>query len=82
MRALDPNRPRVPRGHRVSVDEAQAGRELALAAGLVAAAHEVEQLTHQQVVIAREAGATWQQIGDVLGMTAKSAWKRYVDAQA
>lgn len=26
---------------------------------------------------ARAAGATWQQLGAVLGMTPKSAWKRY-----
>lgn len=33
---------------------------------------------HQTAVRARLVGATWQQLGDVLGMTAKSAWKRYV----
>jgi hypothetical protein len=38
----------------------------------------VEQQMHTAAVQARESGATWQEIGAALGITAKSAWKRYV----
>jgi hypothetical protein len=38
----------------------------------------VELEVHLVAVEARKAGATWEQIGSVLGLTAKSAWKRYV----
>lgn len=39
----------------------------------------LEAVLDGQVVEARAAGATWTQIGDLLGMTAKSAWKRYAE---
>jgi hypothetical protein len=39
---------------------------------------ELDRQLHVAAVSAREEGATWQQLGAALGITAKSAWKRYV----
>lgn len=75
----------VPRQERplVTRDKAQRDEdalEQALArleyARFALAALEME--VHHAAVDARIAGATWQTLGDALGMTAKSAWKRYV----
>lgn len=35
---------------------------------------ELERIRREQVIAARAAGATWQQIGDALGVTRQSAW--------
>jgi hypothetical protein len=40
-------------------------------------AREVERLTADWVQKARDAGASWQQIGDALGVTRQAAQQRY-----
>jgi hypothetical protein len=47
-------------------------------AGLRTAVEALELELHRAAVAARLEGATWAQLGDVLDMTPKSAWKRYV----
>lgn len=39
--------------------------------------HELERIRREQVVAARAAGASWQQIGDALGVTRQSAWESF-----
>lgn len=39
--------------------------------------HELDRIRRQQVVAARAAGASWQQIGDALGVTRQSAWESF-----
>jgi hypothetical protein len=39
--------------------------------------HELERIRRDQVVAARAAGASWQQIGDALGVTRQSAWESF-----
>lgn len=38
---------------------------------------ELDQLRRQQVAAAREAGATWEQVGEALGVSRQSAWEYY-----
>ena len=42
--------------------------------------HELERIRREQVVAARAAGASWQQIGDALGVTRQSAWESFTAA--
>ena len=42
--------------------------------------HELERIRREQVVAARAAGASWQQIGDALGVTRQSAWEGFTAA--
>ena len=39
--------------------------------------HELERIRRDQVIAARAAGASWQQIGDALGVTRQSAWESF-----
>jgi hypothetical protein len=39
--------------------------------------HELDRIRRTQVVAARAAGASWQQIGDALGVTRQSAWESF-----
>lgn len=38
---------------------------------------ELDELRRQQVAAARDAGATWEQVGEALGMSRQSAWEYY-----
>ncbi len=38
---------------------------------------ELDRIRRMQVVAARAAGASWQQIGDALGVTRQSAWESF-----
>ena len=38
---------------------------------------ELDRIRRKQVVAARAAGASWQQIGDALGVTRQSAWESF-----
>lgn len=38
---------------------------------------ELDELRRQQVAAARAAGATWEQVGDALGVSRQSAWEYY-----
>jgi len=38
---------------------------------------ELDRIRRTQVVAARAAGASWQQIGDALGVTRQSAWETF-----
>lgn len=38
---------------------------------------ELERIRREQVIAARSAGASWQQIGDALGVTRQSAWESF-----
>lgn len=42
--------------------------------------HELERIRREQVIAARAAGASWQQIGDALGMSRQSAWEAFTAA--
>ena len=42
--------------------------------------HELERIRREQVIAARAAGASWQQIGDPLGMSRQSAWEAFTAA--
>jgi predicted DNA-binding protein (UPF0251 family) len=42
--------------------------------------HELERIRRQQVIAARAAGASWQQIGDALGVSRQSAWEAFTAA--
>jgi hypothetical protein len=42
--------------------------------------HELERIRREQVVAARAAGASWQQIGDALGVSRQSAWEAFTAA--
>lgn len=74
------DRPSVPRSGTTRAPVQRPGLEAAL--GQVDALREaVELLEHQlhvAAVQARRQGATWAALGSALGMTPKSAWKRYV----
>lgn len=39
--------------------------------------HELERIRREQVIAARAAGASWQRIGDALGVTRQSAWEGF-----
>ena len=39
--------------------------------------HELERIRREQVIAARTAGASWQQIGDALGVSRQSAWEAF-----
>ncbi len=39
--------------------------------------HELDRIRRTQVIAARAAGASWQQIGDALGVTRQSAWESF-----
>lgn len=39
---------------------------------------ELDELRRQQVAAARDAGATWEQVGEALGISRQSAWEYYV----
>jgi hypothetical protein len=39
--------------------------------------HELERIRREQVIAARATGASWQQIGDALGVTRQSAWESF-----
>lgn len=38
---------------------------------------ELDRIRREQVIAARAAGASWQQIGDALGVTRQSAWESF-----
>lgn len=38
---------------------------------------ELDEMRRQQVAAARAAGATWDQVGEALGMSRQSAWEYY-----
>lgn len=38
---------------------------------------ELDDMRHQQVAAARDAGASWDQIGDALGVSRQSAWEYF-----
>jgi len=38
---------------------------------------EIERLRREQVIAARKAGASWEQVGEALGMTRQSAWEQF-----
>jgi hypothetical protein len=38
---------------------------------------ELDELRRQQVAAARAAGATWEQVGEALGISRQSAWEHY-----
>ncbi len=42
--------------------------------------HELERIRREQVISARAAGASWQQIGDALGVSRQSAWEAFTAA--
>jgi len=42
--------------------------------------HELERIRREQVVCARVAGASWQQIGNALGVSRQSAWETFAAA--
>lgn len=42
--------------------------------------HELERIRREQVLAARAAGASWQQIGDALGVSRQSAWEAFTAA--
>ncbi len=42
--------------------------------------HELERIRREQVIAARAAGASWQQIGDALGVSRQSAWEAFTTA--
>ena len=42
--------------------------------------HELERIRREQVIAARAAGASWQQIGDAIGVTRQSAWESFTAA--
>ncbi len=44
---------------------------------LARTAAELDELRRQQVAAARAAGATWEQVGEALGMSRQSAWESY-----
>lgn len=52
--------------------------ELRTLASLAKTAEETVQATTAQVIRAKQAGATWDEIGDALGVSKQSAWERYV----
>lgn len=39
--------------------------------------HELDRIRRTQVIAARAAGASWQQIGDALGVSRQSAWESF-----
>ena len=41
---------------------------------------ELGRIRREQVIAARTAGASWQQIGDALGVSRQSAWESFTDA--
>lgn len=55
----------------LSADPLEALRELTRAGA------ELEEIARQQVVEARRRGATWEQIGESLGMSRQAAWEYY-----
>lgn len=52
--------------------------ELRTLAALALTAEQTAQATTAQVIRAKDAGATWDEIGDALGVSKQSAWERYV----
>lgn len=54
-----------------------AGAEIAVLVALTTRRAEIDASMPAAVNAAREAGATWQQIGDALGMTRQSAHVKY-----
>ena len=79
MSVVRGDRPSVPRsGYTRPV--ARPGLEAALGRvdALQSAIEQLERELHLAACQARGMGATWAQLGGVLGVTAKSAWKRYV----
>ena len=55
----------------LSADPLEALRELARSEP------ELERLRRDKVLAARTAGATWEQVGDALGMSRQSAWEYF-----
>ena len=39
--------------------------------------HELDRIRREQVLAARAAGASWQQVGDALGISRQSAWESF-----
>ena len=44
---------------------------------LVRCEDEIERLRRERIKEARSAGASWEQVGEVLGMTGQSAWEYF-----
>jgi len=44
---------------------------------LVESEAEIDRIRRTQVIAARAAGATWQQVGDALGVSRQSAWESF-----
>jgi hypothetical protein len=75
-----PRRPQAPRGH-VPPEHRQPHLAEPLLDQIRLRRHDLadrEQQLHLAVVEARHHGASWQQIADVLNLSVKAAWKRYV----
>ena len=53
---------------------------LAALRALTESEHELERIRREQVIAARAAGASWQQIGDALGVSRQSAWEAFTAA--
>jgi hypothetical protein len=71
---------RTPRsGHVPALRTASLPARLALLPALQKGADEALVRLSAAVVSARAAGATWQQLGDALGVSPKVAWSRYCD---
>lgn len=71
---------RVPRsGHRPVLKTASLPARLALIPALSKSASDALVALSGAVASARSAGATWQQLGDALGVSPKVAWSRYCE---
>ncbi len=64
----------------VIVSDALPDEPLAALRVLTDSEHELDRIRREQVVAARSAGASWQQIGDALGVTRQSAWESFTAA--
>lgn len=61
----------------VIVPDALPDEPLAALRVLTDSGHELDRIRREQVIAARSAGASWQQIGDALGVTRQSAWESF-----
>lgn len=59
------------------VPDALPREPLAALRALTDSEQELDRIRREQVIAARSAGASWQQIGDALGVTRQSAWEGF-----
>lgn len=64
----------------IVVSESLPQEPLAALRVLTDSEHELDRIRRAQVIAARSAGASWQQIGDALGVTRQSAWENFTAA--